>query len=150
MLEQEISRIQGYCLQYIDIAKEKFEGVSDDIPANIFMYIVKIAGEIVEMFNIYERDAARKLEVNGAEDFQHVKDSASVAIVDAVKAECGIDLMFVDVERMLSCLCDNVYVSFVKRIEANDKSSLSDDSAPGSVSTPCESDALDSNSIVCD
>lgn len=136
MLEK--SRIQDCCLQYIDIAKEKFDGVSDDIPANIFMYIVKIAGEIVGMFNLYERDSARKLEDVDAEDFKNVKDAAAVAIVNNVKTECDIDLMIVDVERMLSCLCDNVYVSFAKRIEANDKSSLSDDSA-------CEEDLHEYN-----
>lgn len=129
MLEQKIQKIEDCCLQYIDIAKDKFDCVSDDIPANIFMYIVKIAGEIVGMFNLYERDSARKLEGVDAEDFQQVKDAAAVLIVNNVKTECCIDLMFVDVERMLSCLCDNVYVSFEKRIEANDKSSLSDDSA---------------------
>lgn len=142
MLDQKISKILACCLQYIDIAKERFDGVSDNVPANIFIYVVKIAGEIVGMFNLYDRDSARKLEVNEAEDFQHVKDSASVAIVDAVKAECGIDLMFVDVERMLSCLCDNVYVSFVKRLEGNNKSSLSDDSMPGS---GCEEDLHEYN-----
>lgn len=150
MLEQEISRIQESCLQYIDIAKEKFDCASDDIPANIFMYIIKIAAEIVGMFNLYERDSARKLEGIGAEDFREVKDAAAVAIVSNVKAECDIDLMFVDIERMLSCLCDNVYISFVKRIESDDKSSLSEDSPSESV---CKEDlhepSIDSDSIAC-
>lgn len=150
MLEQEISRIVGCCLQYIDIAKEKFDGVCDDIPANVFLYIVMVAGEIVGMFNLYERDSARKLEGVDAEDFQQVKDKAAVAIVDCVKAECDIDLMFVDVERMLGCLCDNVYVSFNRRLEANDRSSLSDDSAPKSVCEENLHDSIDSDSIVCD
>ena len=130
MLE-EISKIEDYCLRYVGIAKEKFDDVSDDIPANIFMYIVKIAGEIVGMFNLYDRDSARKLEFGDAEDFKKVKDAAAVSIVNNVKIECCIDLMFVDVERMLSCLCDNVYVSFVKRIEENNKYSLSDNSTRG-------------------
>lgn len=155
MLEQEISRIQESCLQYIYIVKEEFEGVSDDIPANIFMYILKIAGEIVGMFNLYDRDSARKLEGSDAEDFQKVKDAAAVAIVKNVKIECDVDLMFVDVERMLSCLCDNVYVSFVNRLEENNKSSLSDDSTTGSFcESVCEEDlhesSIDSDSIVCD
>lgn len=151
MLEQDISRIEDCCLQYIGIAKEDIEGVFDDIPANIFMYIVKIAGEIVGMFNLYERDSARKLEGVDSDYFQEVKDAAAIAIVKNVKTECDIYLMFVDVERMLSCLCDNVYVSFMKRLESNDKSSLSDDYSPESV---CEEDlhddSIDSDSIVCD